>query len=95
MLASADYMNTDLKIGTGTNELLRSVNSYASDNLGGYKTVHYQGWRKHPGQFSTGVRVQELSFISRGASNKSVAWVNFGWYKVNASTKTYERVGGH
>lgn len=95
LLASADYMNTDLKIGTGTNELLRGVHKYVNEELGGYRTLTYQGWRRHPTDYSTGIEIPELSFISRGVSERSAAWVNVGWYKVNAATKSYERVGGH
>lgn len=94
-LASDQYMNTDLKIGTGTSELLRGVDRYVKEKYGGYKTLHYQGWRKHPGDYSTSIRVPTIEFITRGVQSRSAAWINVGWYKINASNKAYERIGGH
>lgn len=95
LLASADYMNTDLRIGTGSSELLRGVDRYVAEHFGDYRTLSYQGWRRHPAQYSTGIKVPELRFILRGATMRSAAWINVGWYRVNTSTREYERVGGH
>lgn len=95
LLASDRYMDTDLKIGTGTSELLRGVDRYVNEQFGGYRTLLYQGWRRHPSKHSTNSRVPTLSFIARGAAERSAAWINVGWYKVKAATREYERIGGH
>ena len=95
LLASEAYMGTDLRIGTGTSELLRGVDRYLLEQHGGYPTLSYQGWRKHPRDYSANVRVPTLPFIFRGATEHSAAWLNIGWYRVNAASKEYERVGGH
>ena len=57
LLASDRYMNTDVKIGTGTSELLRGVDRYVTEEFGGYRVLLYQGWRKHPSDHSTNLRV--------------------------------------
>lgn len=95
LLASESYMNTDLRIGTGTSELLRGVNRYLKEQFGGYRTLSYQGWRRHPRDYSANVRLPTLSFIARGVTKRSAAWLNVGWYRVNAASKEYERIGGH
>lgn len=94
-LASEGYMNTSLKNGTGTSGVLRGVSRYAQETFGGYRTLSYQGWRKHLSSFSTGVRVPTLPFIGRGVGKRSAAWLNVGWYKVNRTSGEYERIGGH
>lgn len=94
-LASPGYMNTDLKIGTGTSELIRGVDRFVDEEFGGYKTLSYQGWRKHPSSYSTGVKVPDLGFMYRGVGNRSAAWINVGWYKIDSKAKSYRRVGGH
>ena len=95
LLASEGYMNTSLKNGTGTSGVLRGVDRYASEAFGGYRTLSYQGWRKHPGSFSAGTRVPTLLFLRRGVGARSAAWLNVGWYEVNRTKGEYERVGGH
>jgi len=95
LLASESYMNTDLRIGTGTSELLRGVDRYLKEQFGGYRTLSYQGWRRHPRDYSANVRLPTLSFIARGLTERSAAWLNVGWYRVNAASKEYERIGGH
>ena len=95
LLASTGYMDTDLKIGTGTSELLYGVDRYVNERLGGYKTLEYQGWRKHPERYSGDSSVPTLSFMKRGVGGGAAAWINIGWYRVNRFTKEYERIGGH
>lgn len=94
-LASPDYMNTDLKIGTGTSELLRGVDRYVRGQFGRYRTLSYQGWRKHPAGYSSGVKIPQTGFMYRGVSRKSASWINVGWYKTDKKSKEYRRVGGH
>jgi hypothetical protein len=67
-LASRRYMNTSLKNGTGTTGVLNGVDKIAVEFFGGYSSLEYQGWRKHPGRFSTGVKVPELDWLERGIS---------------------------
>ena len=94
-LASSDYMNTSLKNGTGTTGVLNGVNKIAAELFGGYSELEYQGWRKHPGQYSRGVKVPELDWLSRGISGKSAVWLNVGWYKFDRDKNEYRRIGGH
>ena len=95
MLASDGYMNTSVKNGTGTSGVLRGVDRYANEKLGGYRTLSYQGWRRHPKRFSTRIRVPTLKFIQRGVARRSAAWLNVGWYRANRKTGEYQRIGGH
>lgn len=95
LLASPDYMNTNLKIGTGTSELLRGVDRFVRERFGAYQALTYQGWRKHPERFSDNRKVPTIAFMSRGVAERAAAWINIGWYRVNASEGAYVRVGGH
>ena len=78
LLASPSYMNTNLKIGTGTSELLHGVDRFVREEFGDYETLTYQGWRKHPGQFSDNNKVPTLDFMARGVADQAAAWVNIG-----------------
>ena len=95
LLASEAYMKTSLKDGTGTSGVLRGVHRYATETFGEYQSLLYQGWRKHPATFSTGIRVPTLSFIERGVTRRSAAWLNVGWYRLDRTRREYRRVGGH
>ena len=95
LLASSSYMNTSLKNGTGTSGVLRGVHRYVNEHLGGYRTLSYQGWRKHPAKFGTGTRVPTIGFVERGVHRRSAAWINVGWYRRGETQREYRRVGGH
>ncbi|MCP4343927.1 MAG: hypothetical protein GY795_00175 [Desulfobacterales bacterium] len=94
-LASKQYMNTSLKNGTGTTGVLRGVDKISEEFFGGYKKLEYQGWRKHPESYSTGVKLPDIKRIKSAISRKSAAWLNVGWYKYNKKKNEYRRIGGH
>jgi hypothetical protein len=94
-LASRQYMNTSLKNGTGTSGVLRGVDKVAKELFGGYKTLDYQGWRKHPESYSSGSKVPDIDRIKSAISSKSAAWLNVGWYRYNKIKNEYRRIGGH
>ena len=94
-LAGKGYMNTSLKNGTGTTSVLRGVDRISKELLGGYKTLEYEGWRKHPEKYSRGVKVPSVERMKSSISEKSAAWVNVGWYKYNKGKNEYRRIGGH
>jgi len=94
-LASSDYMNTSLKNGTGTTGVLRGADKLAQEMFGGYAQLEYQGWRKHPAQYSRGVKVPQLAWIIDGVGEKSAVWVNVGWYRYDSAKNEYRRIGGH
>ncbi len=93
-LASPGYMNTSLKIGTGTEGMLKGVERIAGETFGGHEKLEYQGWRKHQAKFSSGVSIPELQWIKAGVKSNSAVWVNVGWYKQESPTEL-RRVGGH
>ena len=95
LLASGRYMNTDIWKGTTTTKLLRGVDAIARDLLGGYVSLEYQGWKKHPVQFSTGTKVPDIHWITDGISKDSAVWLNVGWYQYDRVNDIYHRVGGH
>ncbi len=95
LLASSRYMNTDIWRGTTTIDFLRGVDAIAMDLFGGYRSLEYQGWKKHPVQFSTGTKVPDIRWITDGVSKDSTVWLNVGWYQYDWLNDTYYRVGGH
>jgi hypothetical protein len=95
LLASGRYMNTDIWKGTSTSDVLRGVDAIAMDMFGGYSSLEYQGWKKHPAQFSTGTRVPDIHWITEGIGKNSAVWLNVGWYQYDRHTNAYHRVGGH
>jgi hypothetical protein len=95
LLASSRYMNTNVWKGTRTTDLLNGVDAFARDMFGGYSSLEYQGWKKHPAQFSTGIDIPGLSWITEGIDKGSAVWLNVGWYRYDSHSKTYQRVGGH
>ena len=95
LLASSGYMNTDVWRGTTTSDLLRGVDAIARDLFGGYISLEYQGWKKHPIQFSTGKKIPDIDWITDGISKDSAVWLNVGWYQYDWLNDIYHRVGGH
>ena len=94
LLGSKMYMNTTSK-GTGVGGVAQGVSRYIKDRGYEYRYLKYQGWRKHPSQFSTAVDVPKLSWIKEGLKGNSAVWLNVGWYKYDYSTGEYLRTGGH
>jgi len=94
-LASKQYMNTSLKNGTGTTGVLRGVEKISTELFGGYKKLEYEGWRKHPKSYSSGVKVPNIKKVKSFISKNTAAWINVGWYKFNKGKNEYERIGGH
>jgi len=95
LLASGRYMNTDAWKGTRTTDLLSGVHDIAIDMFGSYKSLEYQGWKKHPVQYSTGTKVPDFHWITDGISEGSAVWLNVGWYRYDRHNNTYYRAGGH
>ncbi len=94
-LSSPDYMNTNTSNGTGTSGLIRGVVRYAEEALGGYQKLEYRGWRKAPKKYKSNLTTPTLDFIKSGLHRRGSVWLNIGWYKYNASSQEYHRVGGH
>ena len=94
-LASPGYMNTSLEDGSGTSDILRGVDRLARELFDGYASLSYQGWRKHPRSFSTGIEEPQLRWILDGVGDASAAWLNIGWYRYEAAKDEYHRFGGH
>jgi hypothetical protein len=94
-LASGPYMNTSLKNGTGVSGVTRGVARISQELFGGYRFLEYEGWRKHPGQYSTGKKRPSKERLLSAISPKSAAWLNIGWYKRNKANNEYRRIGGH
>jgi hypothetical protein len=89
------YMETNLDEGTPPAALLEGVAKYIQDSGYRYERLEFEGWRKHPQQFSTGVRVPNLDWIKTGLSGDSAVWLNIGWYEYRRRTAEYKRMGGH
>jgi len=95
LLASSKYMNTDVWKGTRTTDFLTGVHAIAMDLFGGYSSLEYQGWKKHPVQYSTGTGVPDIRWITDGIGKDSAVWLNVGWYQYDWQNDIYHRVGGH
>lgn len=95
LLGTKGYMNTSLEGGTGAGGVLEGVSRYIKDKGYEYRYLKFQGWRKHPRQFSSKVSVPKLNWIKRGLIGNSAVWLNVGWYKYNSSNDEYHRIGGH
>jgi len=95
LLASSRYMNTDVWRGTRTTDILTGVDTIAMDLFGGYTGLEYQGWKKHPVQYSTGVEVPDIHWIRAGVEKDTAVWLNVGWYRYDRRKNSYNRVGGH
>jgi hypothetical protein len=94
-LGSERYMDVNLESGTGPTGVLRGLSRYIKDQGYPYQSLGYQGWRKHPARFSTGVEVPEIEWLKEGLMGYSGVWLNIGWYQYDSSADQYERVGGH
>ena len=95
LLASRDYMNTDIRRGTRTWDLLYGVHAIAMDLFAGYSSLEYQGWKKHPARFSTGVEIPDIDWITDDIDQNTAVWLNVGWYRYEPEHNAYHRVGGH
>lgn len=94
-LGSKTYMNTSLTTGTGAGGVLEGLARYIEDRGYEYRYLKFQGWRKHPGQFTLGKAIPELNWIRSGIPGNSAVSLNVGWYKYNPWTDEYARIGGH
>jgi len=95
LLASRKYMDTTLEWGTSPAAILLGISKYLKDCGYEYKQLAYQGWRKVPDQFNTGVGTPEPEWIKSGLEGDSAVWLNVGWYRFNRKKKEYIRAGGH
>lgn len=94
-LGSEEYMNTNLKTGTGAGKVLQGLARYIEDKGYEYRYLKFQGWRTHPRKFGMGEAVPELDWIKKGIQGDSAVLLNAGWYKFNPRTGEYARIGGH
>lgn len=95
MLASRKYMDTTLEWGTSPAAVLQGIAKYLKDCGYEYRQLSYQGWRRVPNRFNTGVRTPQPEWIKSGLQGDSAVWLNVGWYKFSREKKRYTRVGGH
>ena len=95
LLASGRYMNTNVWKGTKTADVLFGVHAIAMDLFGGYRTLEYQGWKRHPRRFATGKSIPELDWMKAGIGADSAVWLHIGWYRYDRGNDSYHRMGGH
>jgi hypothetical protein len=94
-ISSEEYMDTTLEYGTSPSAVLVGLSRYIKDCGYEYRRLEYQGCRKHPREFSTGVSVPELSWIKKGLLGDSAVFLNIGWYEHPDQINSYRRIGGH
>lgn len=95
LLASEKYMNTTLEHGTSPTDILIGISRYLRDCGYRYKELEYQGWRRHPRKFTTGIAVPQLDWIKKSLIGPSAVWLNVGWYEHSSEENSYSRIGGH
>lgn len=95
LLGMSKYMRTSIKDGTSPAGLLLGVENYLKDRGVAWSYLGYQGWRKHPEQFSADSAAPELDWIKDGLLGDSAVWLNLGWYKKDEKTGEFLRTGGH
>ena len=76
LLASNQYMDTNLIEGTGTTNLMHGIKKYVQDH--GYEIMHlgYEGWRKHPQEMKTLFPIPRLSWIKHSILDGGSVWLN-------------------
>lgn len=94
-LGSEEYMNTNLKTGTGAAGVMLGLARYIEDKGYEYAYLRFQGWRTHPPRFSTGQDIVRLDWIKKGILGDSAVLLNAGWYKFDPWKDEYTRIGGH
>ena len=94
LLGESKYMQTDSKKGTGPSRVLKGVSRYIKEKKYSHQ-LKYQGWRKHPKEFDTGVSVPDMDWIKKELLGKSAVWLNVGWYNYDPLSASYSRIGGH
>jgi hypothetical protein len=94
-LSSNRYMGTSWKSGTGGIGLLRGLHRYLVHHGCAYRRLRYQGWRGHPREFTSRVKVPDLDWIRSGVERGGAAWINVGWYQQSEGGRAFRRHGGH
>jgi hypothetical protein len=88
-------MNTHEKNGTGANALMQGTKTFLDQRDMRNHVIKFQGWRRHWGEFRTGVDCPQLSWIKRTLSNGGTVWLNIGWYRRGEDQNEYRRISGH
>lgn len=95
LIGSREYMDTTLDNGTSPGDILIGFDKYIRDCGFRYRRLEYQGWRRHPREFSTGVSVPDLNWIKKGLLGDSGVLLNVGWYTYDPQADRYRRLSGH
>ncbi|WP_043807977.1 hypothetical protein [Desulfatibacillum aliphaticivorans] len=95
LLGSGRYMKVDPRKGASPTYVMIGLKKYLEDRGFGWATIQYQGWRKHPKAFHTGVIQPDLDWIKKGLTGPGAVWLNVGWYNFDRTSSSYIRVGGH
>jgi len=94
-LASQNYMNTDVKKGTGPWGVLSGLDHYLKERkVSGYNLL-YQGWRPHPKPFHCERLVPDTAWMYDILRQGGGVWLNVGWYTYASEKNQYKRIGGH
>src|SRR5690606_22902085 len=95
-LGSPDFMDTETRNGTGVPKLMRGFEKFVKDC--GYQIEHmeYRGWARAPRSLKPTNDLPTIDWMQEYVAHPlGTAWLNIGWYKFDAETKTYQRTGGH
>lgn len=95
LLASPEYMNTDIGKGTLIQDFLDGIALYMNNFLDGYQSLKYQGMGYVEPQYATGIYTPDIDWITEGLGMKKATWLRLGFYKYDEEAKTYTRHDGH
>lgn len=92
----AKLMNTRTGPGTTTEDFLAGLKHYV-EQFTPYKikSLKYEGWNRHPAKFDNGQAAASLDWIKHGIRDNNCAWLNIGWYTINAESHEMKREAGH
>ena len=94
-LATSQYMNTEGRDGTPTQNLIAGIDKYVREKWGNYRSLKYQGLWMPSAKYATTQRVPQLDWLKQGISRKGGVWINVGWYRQDPNSNTFHRYGGH
>jgi hypothetical protein len=95
-LSAHRYMATSPTMGTGAFGLIEGLERWIVD--AGYEVarLEYQGWRGHPLENATRIKVPQRDWLAAALEAGGAAWLHVGWYRPPTRWEpAYQRHGGH
>jgi len=97
ILSTRQYMSTEDVHGTSTASLIRGLYKYIRKKGYDFNSLEYQGvnYRSVPGRFCSARKSPDLRGLKEKMEGIAVAWLEVGYFKYDALSDEYTRIGGH